>query len=249
MWFYVLLQRAGVSDEMEPLFVSDGTEFLVTIAYHLLQPLQIDHYRHLSTTRIQFNPSWVIRLETRASEIQWALFCLQGFTWSIATSTSWCAQCAHSMPYESCTLRGIEQHDFTTSWLIFFKKDGSPGLPLRVGHRFFCGGGSKILGGTAFAVHSSCDVEWCTLRLRWSEIPLSFPCIAILMLTCSAPTCVLGKLPRENSHIYQETIDNNIYIDYYILLSFYLRTDSIEVDSRMPICQMRAAKSILRSCR
>ena len=103
--FYVLLQRAGMGDEMEPLFVSDGTEFLVSIAYHLLQPLQIDHYRHLSTTRIQFNPSWVIRLETRASEIRWALFCLQGFTWSIATSTSWCAQCAHSMPYESCRMK------------------------------------------------------------------------------------------------------------------------------------------------
>ena len=49
MWFYVLLQRAGVGDEMEPLFVSDGTEFLVAIAYHLLQPLSttIDIYQPL----------------------------------------------------------------------------------------------------------------------------------------------------------------------------------------------------------
>ena len=97
----------------------------------------IDHYRHLSTTRIQFNP-WGIRLETRASEIQWGLLCLQGFTWSIATSTSWCAQCAHSMPYESCTLRGIEQHDFMTyflqkGWVAWVAAEGGPSVFLRWG--------------------------------------------------------------------------------------------------------------------
>ena len=36
MWFHALLQKAGVGDKIEPLFVSDGTEFLVTVAYHLL---------------------------------------------------------------------------------------------------------------------------------------------------------------------------------------------------------------------